>query len=118
MPSRLGLWHCLRSASAAGLMMQAYLDDFDDFCSRLGGATAVVMGDLLAFEVRRPHIPPPHISHSHTHVYTYTRTHALRVHSPAALGSVVMCCRLAPLQYSTTDTSLSLSIPQASACHV
>ncbi len=30
---------------------QAYLDDFDRFCSKLGGATAVVMGDLLAFEV-------------------------------------------------------------------
>ena len=32
--------------------MQAYLDDFDKFCQKLGGATAEVMGDLLAFEVR------------------------------------------------------------------
>jgi hypothetical protein len=30
---------------------QAYLDDFEKFCSKLGGATAEVMGDLLAFEV-------------------------------------------------------------------
>ena len=68
------------SASAARLMMQAYLDDFDDFCSRLGGATAVVMGDLLAFEVPPPPPPSPH---------THTDT---RCGQPP-----VMCCGLAPL---------------------
>ena len=30
---------------------QAYLDDFDKFCQKLGGATAEIMGDLLSFEV-------------------------------------------------------------------
>lgn len=35
--------------------LQAYLDDFEKFCSKLGGATAEVMGDLLAFEVRLVH---------------------------------------------------------------
>mmetsp|Transcript_18805 Transcript_18805/g.56846 ORF Transcript_18805/g.56846 Transcript_18805/m.56846 type:complete len:352 (-) Transcript_18805:134-1189(-) len=34
-------------------LYKAYLDDFDKFCSKLGGATAVVMGDLLAFEADR-----------------------------------------------------------------
>ena len=33
-------------------LYKAYLDDFAKFCQRLGGATAEVMGDLLAFEVR------------------------------------------------------------------
>ena len=35
-------------------LVQAYLDDFDKFCQRLGGATAEVMGDLLSFEVCHP----------------------------------------------------------------
>ena len=33
-------------------LFKAYLDDFARFCSKLGGATAEVMGSLLAFEVR------------------------------------------------------------------
>ena len=37
--------------------LQAYLDDFEKFCSKLGGATAEVMGDLLAFEVRAFTLP-------------------------------------------------------------
>lgn len=32
-------------------LYKAYLDDFAKFCAELGGATAEVMGDLLAFEV-------------------------------------------------------------------
>jgi hypothetical protein len=36
------------------MLLQAYLDDFEKFCSKLGGATAEVMGDLLAFEVLHP----------------------------------------------------------------
>ena len=32
-------------------LYKAYLDDFAEFCQSLGGATADVMGDLLAFEV-------------------------------------------------------------------
>lgn len=32
-------------------LYKAYLDDFAEFCQSLGGATAEVMGDLLAFEV-------------------------------------------------------------------
>lgn len=32
-------------------LYKAYLDDFAKFCSELGGATASVMGDMLAFEV-------------------------------------------------------------------
>jgi V-type H+-transporting ATPase subunit d len=34
-------------------LYKAYLDDFEKFCSKLGGATAEVMGDLLAFEADR-----------------------------------------------------------------
>lgn len=34
-------------------LYKAYLDDFDKFCQRLGGATAEVMGDLLSFEADR-----------------------------------------------------------------
>lgn len=33
-------------------LYKAYLDDFSRFCSKLGGSTADVMGDLLSFEVR------------------------------------------------------------------
>ena len=33
-------------------LYKAYLDDFARFCGGLGGATAEIMGDLLAFEVR------------------------------------------------------------------
>ena len=33
-------------------LYKAYLDDFARFCDTLGGATAEIMGDLLAFEVR------------------------------------------------------------------
>ena len=33
------------------VLAQAYLDDFDKFCQKLGGATAEIMGDLLSFEV-------------------------------------------------------------------
>lgn len=33
-------------------LYKAYLDDFAAFCNKLGGATAEVMGDLLAFEVQ------------------------------------------------------------------
>jgi hypothetical protein len=32
-------------------LYKAYLDDFAAFCQSLGGTTAEVMGDLLAFEV-------------------------------------------------------------------
>ena len=32
-------------------LYKAYLDDFAHFCQGLGGATAEIMGDLLAFEV-------------------------------------------------------------------
>lgn len=32
-------------------LYKAYLDDFAQFCQKLGGATAEIMGDLLAFEV-------------------------------------------------------------------
>jgi hypothetical protein len=32
---------------------KAYLDDFAAYCSQLGGTTAEVMTDLLAFEVGR-----------------------------------------------------------------
>ena len=34
-------------------LFKAYLDDFARLCARLGGATAEIMGDLLAFEARR-----------------------------------------------------------------
>ncbi|KAK9868036.1 hypothetical protein WJX84_007460 [Apatococcus fuscideae] len=34
-------------------LYKAYLDDFAAFCNKLGGATAEVMGDLLAFEADR-----------------------------------------------------------------
>lgn len=34
-------------------LYKAYLDDFAKFCETLGGTTGEVMGDLLAFEVRR-----------------------------------------------------------------
>ncbi len=40
-------------------LYKAYLDDFAAFCNKLGGATAEVMGDLLAFEVLHPPPPPP-----------------------------------------------------------
>ena len=40
--------------------LQAYLDDFDKFCQKLGGATAEIMGDLLSFEVLIPK-PDPNI---------------------------------------------------------
>ncbi len=33
-------------------LYKAYLDDFASFCAKLGGATAEIMTDLLAFEVR------------------------------------------------------------------
>ena len=33
-------------------LYKAYLDDFAQFTSKLGGATSEVMGDLLSFEVR------------------------------------------------------------------
>lgn len=33
-------------------LYKAYLDDFAQFCQSLGGTTAEIMGDLLAFEVR------------------------------------------------------------------
>lgn len=36
-------------------LYKAYLDDFAQFCQKLGGATAEIMGDLLAFEVRCAH---------------------------------------------------------------
>lgn len=70
------------------LRMQAYLDDFEKFCSKLGGATAEVMGDLLAFEVlhathvdsaspwvplmmrmetQRGRVQHHHITHCHVH---------------------------------------------------
>jgi V-type H+-transporting ATPase subunit d len=32
-------------------LYKAYLDDFAHYCARLGGATAEIMTDLLAFEV-------------------------------------------------------------------
>lgn len=38
-------------------LYKAYLDDFAEFCKSLGGATAEVMGDLLAFEVRARRSP-------------------------------------------------------------
>ncbi|KAG6502350.1 hypothetical protein ZIOFF_042242 [Zingiber officinale] len=34
-------------------LYKAYLDDFYNFCQKLGGATAEIMPDLLAFEVDR-----------------------------------------------------------------
>lgn len=34
------------------MLYKAYLDDFSRFCEGLGGTTAEVMTDLLAFEVR------------------------------------------------------------------
>ena len=33
-------------------LYKAYLDDFSRFCATIGGTTAEVMSDLLAFEVR------------------------------------------------------------------
>lgn len=47
----------LLSSCIAAAALQAYLDDFEKFCSKLGGATAEVMGDLLAFEVRASTLP-------------------------------------------------------------
>lgn len=35
------------------MLYKAYLDDFSQFCERLGGTTAEVMTDLLAFEADR-----------------------------------------------------------------
>ena len=32
-------------------LYKAYLDDFSAFCTKLGGTTAEVMGNLLSFEV-------------------------------------------------------------------
>lgn len=47
-------------------LYKAYLDDFARYCQSLGGATAELMEDLLAFEVpprgpasRRGCSPPP-----------------------------------------------------------
>ena len=37
-------------------LYKAYLDDFAQFCAKLGGATSEIMADLLAFEVSR-HCP-------------------------------------------------------------
>jgi V-type H+-transporting ATPase subunit d len=34
-------------------LYKAYLDDFAAFCNKLGGTTAEVMSDLLAFEADR-----------------------------------------------------------------
>eukprot|EP00899_Mesostigma_viride_P005277 jgi/Mesvir1/14750/Mv05393-RA.1 len=34
-------------------LYKAYLDDFNSFCKRMGGATAEIMSDLLAFEADR-----------------------------------------------------------------
>lgn len=34
-------------------LYKAYLDDFAAFCEKLGGTTAEVMSDLLAFEADR-----------------------------------------------------------------
>ena len=33
-------------------LYKAYLDDFAKYCTKMGGSTADVMGDLLSFEVR------------------------------------------------------------------
>ena len=35
-------------------LYKAYLDDFSNFCRKLGGATAEIMNDILSFEVQ-PH---------------------------------------------------------------
>jgi hypothetical protein len=35
-------------------LYKAYLDDFAAYCRKLGGTTAEIMGDMLAFEVGRP----------------------------------------------------------------
>lgn len=35
------------------VLYKAYLEDFVAFCSKLGGATATLMGDILAFEADR-----------------------------------------------------------------
>ena len=35
-------------------LYKAYLDDFSNFCRKLGGATAEIMNDILSFEVN-PH---------------------------------------------------------------
>jgi hypothetical protein len=40
-------------------LYKAYLDDFAQFTSKLGGSTSEVMGDLLSFEVPPPPSPPP-----------------------------------------------------------
>ena len=44
--------HCTFADDDGDIRPQAYLDDFDKFCQKLGGATAEIMGDLLSFEVR------------------------------------------------------------------
>ena len=36
-------------------LYKAYLDDFSAFCTKLGGTTAEVMGNLLSFEVGPSH---------------------------------------------------------------
>lgn len=39
-------------------LYKAYLDDFAQFTSKLGGATSEVMGDLLSFEVNAEALLP------------------------------------------------------------
>jgi hypothetical protein len=45
-------------------LYKAYLDDFSKFVRRLGGTTAEVMGDLLAYEVRSAAAQPPQAARS------------------------------------------------------
>ncbi|KAJ0977927.1 hypothetical protein J5N97_013401 [Dioscorea zingiberensis] len=44
---------CITSEIMRNTLYKAYLEDFYNFCKKLGGATAEIMGDLLAFEADR-----------------------------------------------------------------
>ena len=45
--------------SAIFARLQAYLESFFNFCKELGGATAEIMCEILAFEVRRVEVKLP-----------------------------------------------------------
>ena len=58
------MYHLIVSLMPLGATVQAYLDDFDKFCQKLGGATAEIMGDLLSFEVRTVCLFAKYVMHS------------------------------------------------------
>ena len=94
--SPLGISH------AEHLYAQAYLDDFDKFCSKLGGATAEVMGDLLAFEVHDL------LATDHT-VLPWLSVHAQFLQSQAAASRFILFHSRIAVHSSIFLSSLHLS---------